>query len=311
MAQDECTCPGMNACDPGRTGRRDGDCPEHGVKRPGLCVPEGPCDCDETVGFNHAEGTAICRRCGHTWRVTDHRAAFAASIGGNRVVKTCPMGATGFSAAEREAQARRSSVIAEAMLADAARVDPPRAALPQDSAERKRTPLCTGLLDYFPDALAAIVSVCNAEWNETPAYTRDDPRAANVMWCLAHRDVPGVLETLALASMCELSQELDPDPEYDWTTVRTLSDLFDVFGAALAATAQVSWHGNEKHNPGQPLHHARGKSMDHFDCIARHYVERGGFDGPMRHSACLVWRALAALQEHLEDKGAPKARGAK
>jgi hypothetical protein len=51
--------------------------------------------------------------------------------------------------------------------------------------------------------------------------------------------------------------------------------------------------------------------MDHFDCIARHYVERGGFDGPMRHSACLAWRALAALQEDLESKGAPKARGAR
>lgn len=76
--------------------------------------------------------------------------------------------------------------------------------------------------------------------------------------------------------------------------------LLDYFPDALAAVAEVSWHGNEKHNPGQPLHHARGKSNDHADCIIRHLVERGGFDGPLRHSASLAWRALALLQEELE-----------
>ena len=89
-----------------------------------------------------------------------------------------------------------------------------------------------------------------------------------------------------------------------------MSALFDDYSAALAAVAQVSYHGNEKHNPGLPLHHARGKSMDHADCILRHYVQRGGFDGALRHSACLAWRALALLQEHLESLGAPLARGA-
>lgn len=76
--------------------------------------------------------------------------------------------------------------------------------------------------------------------------------------------------------------------------------LIDYFPDALAAVAEVSWHGNQKHNPGEPLHWARGKSMDHADCIARHLVERGGFDGKIRHSAALAWRALALLQEELE-----------
>lgn len=79
--------------------------------------------------------------------------------------------------------------------------------------------------------------------------------------------------------------------------------LLDYFPDALAAVANVSFHGNEKHNPGQPMHHARGKSMDHADCIARHLAERGGFDGPMRHTASLAWRALALLQEELEAEG--------
>jgi hypothetical protein len=76
--------------------------------------------------------------------------------------------------------------------------------------------------------------------------------------------------------------------------------LLDYFPDALAAVAQVSWHGNEQHNPGQPLHWSRGKSMDHADCIVRHLIGRGGYDGQIRHSAALAWRALALLQEELE-----------
>jgi Domain of unknown function (DUF5664) len=76
--------------------------------------------------------------------------------------------------------------------------------------------------------------------------------------------------------------------------------LLDYFPDALAAVAEISYMGNQKHNPGAPLHWARGKSMDHADCIARHLTERGGFDKGMRHSAALAWRALALLQEELE-----------
>lgn len=84
--------------------------------------------------------------------------------------------------------------------------------------------------------------------------------------------------------------------------------LTDYFPDALAEASHVSWLGNEKHNPGEPLHHARGKSMDHADCCGRHLQQRGGFDiivingveYKVRHSAALVWRALALLQEELE-----------
>lgn len=90
------------------------------------------------------------------------------------------------------------------------------------------------------------------------------------------------------------------------------SGLIDYFPDALAAVAFVSKFGNDKHNPGEPLHHARGKSMDHADCISRHLVDRGGCDKHgIRHSAYLAWRALALLQEELErDMGLPLPRGA-
>lgn len=96
--------------------------------------------------------------------------------------------------------------------------------------------------------------------------------------------------------------------------------LLDYFPDALAEVSRVSYLGNEKHNPGQDMHHARGKSNDHADCIVRHVTERGGFDiitidgvdHRVRHSAALAWRTLALLQEELEAEfNLPLPRGAK
>lgn len=87
--------------------------------------------------------------------------------------------------------------------------------------------------------------------------------------------------------------------------------LLDYFPDACQACAEISYVGNMRHNPGEPMHHARGKSNDHADCIGRHLLERGGFDivmidgieYHMRHSAALMWRAAALLQEELEAEG--------
>ncbi|WP_448043836.1 dATP/dGTP diphosphohydrolase domain-containing protein [Bradyrhizobium liaoningense] len=88
--------------------------------------------------------------------------------------------------------------------------------------------------------------------------------------------------------------------------------LLDYFPDALAAVAQHSFIANQKHNPGEEMHHARGKSTDHADCILRHLVGRGGFDGNLRESTALAWRALALLQEELErDLGLPPPRAAR
>ena len=88
--------------------------------------------------------------------------------------------------------------------------------------------------------------------------------------------------------------------------------LLDYFPDALAAVAELSRIGNDQHNPGQPLHWARGKSADHSDTMLRHFIERGTVDTDgTRHSAKMVWRALAILQMELEEAGAPIARGAR
>jgi hypothetical protein len=79
--------------------------------------------------------------------------------------------------------------------------------------------------------------------------------------------------------------------------------VLDYFPLAIAEVSKVSKAGNDQHNPGQPLHWARGKSTDHHDCIARHLIDRGTIDTDgQRHSAKLAWRALAALQVELEQE---------
>lgn len=77
--------------------------------------------------------------------------------------------------------------------------------------------------------------------------------------------------------------------------------LLYYFPNALAEVSRVSKIGNEQHNPGEPMHWARGKSTDHANKIMRHLIDAGKVDKyGVRHSAALAWRALAMLQEELE-----------
>lgn len=80
------------------------------------------------------------------------------------------------------------------------------------------------------------------------------------------------------------------------------SGFIKYFPRAMAAVAVVSQIGNEKHNPGQPLHWSRDKSSDHLDCASRHLVDAGTFDTDgQRHSAMLAWRSMANLEIELEN----------
>jgi hypothetical protein len=106
--------------------------------------------------------------------------------------------------------------------------------------------------------------------------------------------------------------ELLPTDAKERKNVPVATGVLDYFPAALAEVAKVSFAGNQQHNPGEPLYWARGKSTDQSDTMIRHFLERGTFDSDgIRHSAKMVWRALAILQLELEDAGAPIARGAK
>lgn len=111
-----------------------------------------------------------------------------------------------------------------------------------------------------------------------------------------------------------------------------LRGFFNYFPAAIAKVANLSMRANQKHNAGQPMHHARSKSTDHGDCILRHTMDAedlkawllrcdGGVDASVyeaRAGAYIeeltqrAWRSLAELQEACEKYDmAPLAPGAK
>lgn len=96
--------------------------------------------------------------------------------------------------------------------------------------------------------------------------------------------------------------------------------LMKYFPSALAEVAKVSKIGNDKHNPGEKMHHARGKSTDQEDCILRHLIDlsedygkgKGRDENGVPQVAYIAWRALALAQVWLEEnEGKPKAPGAK
>ncbi len=98
---------------------------------------------------------------------------------------------------------------------------------------------------------------------------------------------------------------------------------FRYFPAALAGVARTSKLGNDKHNPGQDMHHARSKSSDHGDCVFRHLMDVEDLLAALDRGEnidkqqildevnSMTWRALALSQELHEKFGAPLAPGAK
>lgn len=96
------------------------------------------------------------------------------------------------------------------------------------------------------------------------------------------------------------------------------------FPAALSGVARTSKLGNDKHNPGEEMYHARGKSTDHGDCVVRHLLDVEDLYAAFKTGTSTVtpedilnevnqmaWRALALSQQIHEELGAPKAPGAK
>ena len=79
------------------------------------------------------------------------------------------------------------------------------------------------------------------------------------------------------------------------------SGVLDYFPDAIAAISNLSYIGNQQHNPGQSLHWARNKSTDEADTMMRHFLQRGTVDTDgVRHSVKMAWRALALLQREIE-----------
>lgn len=82
--------------------------------------------------------------------------------------------------------------------------------------------------------------------------------------------------------------------------------LFGMFPNALRALAEHAQFGNEKHNPGEPLHWSFDKSTQHADCVLSHLAKAGQTDPETgkSHTIAVLWRAFALLETELVNAGA-------
>ncbi len=186
-----------------------------------------------------------------------------------------------------------------------------------ESKRRKETPMFSGFVCYFPDAMAEVARL--------PPLAREAAIGSAIVYHQIRFDQSSEIEGIssyhaayvAQAALLQLQLLVEtsraPDPE-EWVS----QDLFRAFVRpyrdAMAEVARLSLAGNLKHNPGEPLHHARGKSTDHGDCIVRHQAEYDRIDAEdgFYHAVKVAWRSMAQLQELLERvRGLPLARGAR
>lgn len=99
--------------------------------------------------------------------------------------------------------------------------------------------------------------------------------------------------------MIELPTDYDERKKWQlWTF------LTQYFPDAFLAVVDVAIKGNDQHNPGEPMHWARGKSMDQMNTAMRHMWDhtRGApkdTDGAY-HLAKAIWRLSAELQLVIE-----------
>ena len=75
------------------------------------------------------------------------------------------------------------------------------------------------------------------------------------------------------------------------------------FPNALKYVSKVSLAGNAQHHPNKELHWDKSKSTDHLDSLMRHLTEADKIDDDgLLHLGKVAWRALAALEDYLENK---------
>jgi len=82
-----------------------------------------------------------------------------------------------------------------------------------------------------------------------------------------------------------------PDGAKERKEYAVFTALLNYFPHACAAVAHHSYLSNEQHNPGEPIHWAKEKSIGNGDQIVRHLM-----DGELE---AMAWRALELLERKL------------
>jgi hypothetical protein len=82
------------------------------------------------------------------------------------------------------------------------------------------------------------------------------------------------------------------------------SGVLNYFPDAIKYVSKASYVGQQQHNPDKPLAWDRSKSGDELDALTRHLIDHSTDpmdDDGVLHLGKVAWRALAALQKHIED----------
>lgn len=167
----------------------------------------------------------------------------------------------------------------------------------------ERRPLTRPDEHYQRDQSANLPDFTHVDWNGhndlDPKYG-NDPEAqrghVSPKWVVTNK--PGYFDGSQQAERNGGQSEAAFRKEHPMAT-----GVLDYFPDALMEIAHLSKVGNDQHNPGQPLHWAKGKSQDHADALLRHLKDRGTRDTDgERHWAKVAWRALAGLQTEIENE---------
>lgn len=81
---------------------------------------------------------------------------------------------------------------------------------------------------------------------------------------------------------------------------RVFTGMLKYFPNACLEVGYVSFIANEQHNPGEPMHWDKSKSIGEGDEIVRHLMAEETFDTDgARHRGKAAWRALELLEREI------------
>jgi|TARA_Y100000015_G_scaffold22829_1_gene22084 hypothetical protein len=95
---------------------------------------------------------------------------------------------------------------------------------------------------------------------------------------------------------------MSQDKHKERKSMPVYTGVIKYFPNALKYVSKVSLAGNEQHHPDKPLHWDKSKSTDHLDALMRHLMDSDKIDDDgLLHLGKVAWRALAALEDKLEN----------
>ena len=144
------------------------------------------------------------------------------------------------------------------------------------------------LLPGWRDSKGACAELAVARWRGIPAYEYDGD------WSVDIHDAQAVGKCAAPL----------PSGSKERLDYPICTGMLMYFPRACAAVARHSKIGNDQHNPGEPMHWAREKSIGRGDQIVRHLMD-GLFmwdsdrEETEHHFAGMAWRSLELLERFL------------